>query len=68
MPKHVESGELVKGDYVLATKWQDGSSKDPWYVGYFSEKVDDLYFINEGKGNSVKRGFLGCKKIHPAIG
>lgn len=69
MPKYVESGELVKGDYVLATKWQDGSSKDHWFVGYFAEQIDDRYFVCHADGTPARiNGFRRCEKIHPAIG
>ena len=33
-----DQGEpLIKGDYVLATKYDDGDPGDPWAVGYYLE-------------------------------
>lgn len=28
---------LTKGDYVLATKYDDGDPGDPWAIGFYSE-------------------------------
>jgi hypothetical protein len=57
------------GDYVLATKWQDGNSKDHWHVGYFSKEDQGRYFVNDSNGKCVRpSGFRKCQKIHPAIG
>ena len=63
------SEELIDGDYVLATKWNDGDSRDHWFVGYFIKKEGDRYFVGDKDGNLARfNGFRKCKKIHPAIG
>jgi hypothetical protein len=43
--------DLIKSDYVLATKWSDGDPQDHWCVGYFSHMLGDRYIVvdNEGK-------------------
>lgn len=33
-----EQPPLQKGDYVLATKWHDGSPCDPFCIGFYAEK------------------------------
>ena len=60
---------LNKGDYVLATKWHDGDSQDPWYVGFFEEIYNERYYVVDSDGNNVRPGgFRRCEKISSDIG
>ncbi|MFA2975114.1 hypothetical protein [Acinetobacter pittii] len=69
MKSQDQSEEIIKGDYVLATKWHDGHSQDHWFVGFFVEKEGDRYIVADSEGKSARGGgFRCCKKIHPAVG
>ena len=39
----MKSKKLNKGDYVLATKYSDGDSKDAFAVGFFNGMLIDRY-------------------------
>lgn len=65
---------IRKGDYVLASKWHDGDSKDPWVVGFYRETVahpimDDRFIVVDSNGKSFRpSGFRRMKRITPARG
>jgi hypothetical protein len=62
--KEQEHHNFSIGDYVLATKWNDGSSKDDWCIGFFKTFNKDRYYIVDLNGNSLRvNGFRRCKKI-----
>lgn len=59
---------LVKGDYVLATKYRDGDPQDHWCVGYFKETYDHFgqqrHIIVDKEGAPFRaNGFRRAKKI-----
>jgi len=61
---------LKKGDYVLATKWQDGDPLDHWVVGFYNGQIDKYgdefprFDIIDEKGVSYRgNGFRRVKKI-----
>lgn len=64
--------DLQKGDYVLATKWHDGDSRDQWCCGFFegmTEHDNPRYEVVDSEGKLFRsNGFRRCEKIHPAIG
>lgn len=69
MKSQAKIEEIKKGDYVLATKWQDGHSQDHWFVGLFVEKEGDRFIVSDIEGNCARAsGFRRCQKIHPAVG
>lgn len=58
----------VPGDYVLASKYNDGDPGDQWSVGFFYgflEKVtSDRYMVIDNDGNQFRgNGFRRCRKI-----
>ena len=64
---------LEKGDYVLATKYSDGSPNDHWVVGFYNGEIEGYdpprydvvdYYGNPFRGN----GFRRVKKITPEVG
>lgn len=59
--------ELKKGDYVLATKWNDGDPYDHWVVGFLDRVTGDAvprYMIVDNDGNQMRgNGFSRAKKI-----
>ena len=64
---------LEVGDYVLATKYRDGSPQDHWAVGFFVgvlPKVSgDRYEVADGEGKLFRgNGFRRAKKISPERG
>ena len=52
------------GDYVLATRWSDGSPHDPWAVGYL-RKVELLHLPLRKRSYCVQADgyFRRCQKI-----
>ena len=57
------------GDYVLATKYSDGDSRDVWYIGYIHEILDENrgYILCDEHGVVQNRRFRRCGLIHPAV-
>lgn len=52
--------KLKKGDYVLATKWSDGSPFDQWCIGVY----DGCNYIKDANGGQYRIfGFKRCEKI-----
>jgi len=64
-----EVADLKKGDYVLATKFEDGNGGDHWVVGFFDGPVFEderpqRWHIRDGNGNLFRHnGFRRVKKI-----
>lgn len=64
------------GDYVLATKWSDGDSGEPWAIGFVHSILIDRnslrrYQIVDQSGKSIIYGypkFRRAEKISPEIG
>lgn len=55
---------MKPGDYVLATKYKDGHSADPWVVGYFVRKEDDRFIVADENGKVLRAsGFRKCIPI-----
>jgi hypothetical protein len=57
---------MKKGDYVLATKWNDGSPFDQWCVGIYDGISPDgkRYYVHDANGNQIRlNGFRRCEKI-----
>jgi hypothetical protein len=67
---------LVKGDYVLATKYPDGDPRDHFFVGFFvgmlvdkDGNVTDRYLVDDGKGQLARaNGFRRCERISNRVG
>lgn len=57
--------ELVKGDYVLATKYSDGDPQDHWCVGFYSHMLrEDRYIIVDNRDIPFRaNGFRRAKRI-----
>ena len=58
--------ELKKGDYVLATKWSDGSPFDQWCIGFYDGASSDgkRHYVKDEKGYQLRfNGFRRCEKI-----
>ena len=59
--------DLQKGDYVLATKWHDGDSRDQWCCGFFegmTEHDNPRYEVVDSEGKLSKRE----RGHHPRLG
>jgi hypothetical protein len=56
---------LSKGDYVLATKYEDGDPHDGWCVGFYECPVKHRHRIINNSGQVIGRwnGFEGVVKI-----
>lgn len=65
-------GELRHGDYVLATKYDDGDPRDQfaigWYGGTLPERPDrHMVFDDEGKPFRWN-GFRRCERVSVRVG
>lgn len=64
-----DRGEPTWGDYVLATKYGDGGSRDPWFVGFLRAFIewgpgDRRYLVFDSDGNSGRAtGFRAAVRI-----
>jgi hypothetical protein len=45
-----------EGEYVLATKWNDGDPGDAWAVGFYDCERDGRHFVKDGNGNNIRAG------------
>lgn len=63
---------LTIGDYVLATKYNDGSSKDQWSIGFYGGTTDHSpvrYEVVDDYGGLMRgNGFRRCERIEAHIG
>lgn len=60
--------DLQKGDYVVATKYEDGDPGDAWVVGFFDSMLPklggDRYMVVDSEGKQYRgNGFRRCEKI-----
>lgn len=66
------SSELKKGDYVLASKYDDGHLGDHWHVGWFVGMTDHdepRYEVADNDGGLVRgNGFRRAERITPFVG
>lgn len=60
---------LIKGDYVLATKYADGDPKDYWAVGFYDPVELGRYYVTHANGNQLRaNGFRKVEAIPLALG
>ena len=69
---------LHQGDYLLGTKWSDGSGKDAWGIGFLSSVKNPgevrpkgrtrFYLIDSDGGSLRSNGFRRVEKITQAEG
>lgn len=63
---------LTKGDYVLATKYQDGDPRDQWCIGYYQGQTQHCpprHDIMDIDGKLFRgNGFRRVKRISPERG
>jgi len=66
----VRKQPLVKGDYVLATKWSDGGPMDHFCVGFFVGMLgEDRYLVEDSARQLFRRGgFRRCKRVQKRTG
>lgn len=43
-----------KGDYVLATKYNDGDPGDNWAVGFYDREEGGRHFVVDGEGKQIR--------------
>jgi hypothetical protein len=64
--------ELVRGDYVLASKYDDGHLGDHWFVGWFegmTDHVEPRYDVVDNDGELARgNGFRRAERITPFVG
>jgi hypothetical protein len=60
------------GDYVLATKYNDGDPCDQWAVGFYDGKLagsHDRHMVKDSNGFHLRaNGFRRCEKISHDLG
>ena len=60
---------LLHGDYVLATKYDDGMSEDAWAVGFFDELQGGRYYVKDSGGEQIRAGgYRRCEKVKKSTG
>lgn len=68
----IMSDALKTGDYVLATKYQDGDPRDHWCVGFYNgqtEHATPRHGIVDSSGKLFRgNGFRRVKRISPERG
>ena len=61
--------EIVKGDYVLATKFDDGHVTDHWCVGLYDRQENGRHFVVDLLGEQFRAGgFRRVGKISNKLG
>ena len=57
------------GDYVLATKWNDGDPNDMWALGYYNGETDGRHYVLDAMGMNLRaNGFRRVARIRPDVG
>jgi hypothetical protein len=68
----IELPELPKiGDYVLATKYEDGDPGDAWALGLYDGVRDDKgrHYVKDSAGNQLRgNGFRRVARIRKDVG
>lgn len=60
---------MKKGDYVLATKYDDGDPQDQWAVGFYSGETGGRHYVVDANDNQFRgNGFRRAEKITVARG
>ena len=65
---------MKNGDYVFATKYDDGDPADGWAVGFYDGRVNqtthkDRYLVIDGEGVQFRRnGFRRVEEISEELG
>lgn len=63
---------LVKGDYVLATKYRDGDPYDGWALGWFDSIpafASDRFLVIGSDGKQFRaNGFRRCERVSEELG
>jgi hypothetical protein len=55
---------VIKGDYVLATKYSDGDPHDQWCIGFYDKGENGRHYVIDSEGNQFRHnGFRRVAKI-----
>ena len=61
--------KLLHRDYVLGTKYKDGSPYDAWGVGFYDKEKGGMHYVKDLSGAQIRlSGFKECKKIEVSTG
>jgi hypothetical protein len=61
--------EPRSGDYVLATKYEDGDPGDMWALGFYDCERDGRHYVKDGSGNQIRgNGFRRVAPIRSDVG
>lgn len=61
--------ELAVGDYVLATKYDDGDPGDPWALGWYHGERGGRHFVKDNAGNQIRPGgFRRVARVRKDVG
>lgn len=52
---------IERGDYVLATKYDDGDPGDNWAVGFYDRQENGRHYVVDGEGNQCR--FSGYRRV-----
>lgn len=57
------------GDYVLATKYDDGDPGDTWAVGFYDGERDGRHYVKDATGAQIRvNGFRRVARIRADVG
>jgi hypothetical protein len=52
------------GDYVLATKYEDGDPGDAWALGFYDGERGGRYYVLDDNGNQIRgNGYRRISRI-----
>lgn len=65
----MSDAEIVKGEYVLATKYSDGDPGDHWAVGFYDKSDGGRHYVTDSAGEQLRgNGFRRVARIKPEHG
>jgi hypothetical protein len=57
------------GDYVLATKYDDGDPGDMWALGFYDGERDGRHYVKDSAGQQIRgNGFRRASRIRKDVG
>ena len=66
---NMNDSEPQIGDYVFATKYQDGDPGDMWALGFYDGERGGRYFVKDNNGRQIRgNGFRKVSRIRKDVG
>ena len=69
MTNHSGGGTPRMGDYVLATKYDDGDPRDHFVIGFYDREENGRHYIKDSNGNQMRgNGFRRVERVTSEVG